>query len=79
MGKTHAYYFSGTGNTLAVARDLANEIHGEAIPIASVDAEETLVSDGQALGIAFPVCYADAPSIIRRLARRVEEPDEAYL
>lgn len=33
---TEIYYFSGTGNSLAVARDIAVRIGGRPIPIPSV-------------------------------------------
>jgi ferredoxin len=79
MRRTQVYYFSGTGNTLAVARALADELHGEAIPMASLEGEETVVTDAQVVGIAFPAYYADAPCIVRRFVRKLKVSDEAYL
>ncbi|MHB1395033.1 MAG: 4Fe-4S binding protein [Clostridia bacterium] len=32
MGKAVVYYFSGTGNSLVIARDIARKINGELIP-----------------------------------------------
>ncbi len=42
--KTIIYYFTGTGNSLAVARDIAEELHDtvEIVPIAKLIKEESI-------------------------------------
>lgn len=53
--KTEIYYFTGTGNSLVVARDLTKELNGELIAIPSVMSKETINIDAEVIGIVFPV------------------------
>jgi len=73
------YYFTGTGNSLAVARGIAERLHGDLIPIASVVDRETIESDADVIGITFPVYYADAPNIVRRLAEKLGDTKGKYI
>lgn len=58
------YYFTGTGNSLAVARRLAREIPGtELCPILGADPRERLTGS---LGIVFPVHMVSVPVPVRR-------------
>jgi len=73
------YYFSGTGNSLAIARLVAERLGGEPIPIASVIDRETIESDASVIGITFPVYYADAPNIVRRFAEKLGNTKGKYI
>jgi len=73
------YYFTGTGNSLAVARLVAERLGGELIPIASVIDRETIESDANVIGITFPVYYADAPNIVRRFAEKLGNTKGKYI
>jgi flavodoxin len=42
VSKVEVYYFSGTGNSLAVARDIAEKIKGKLISIPSVMEKEKI-------------------------------------
>lgn len=48
---TEIYYFSGTGNSLAVARDIAEKMNGKLISIPSVIDKESIATDADAIGI----------------------------
>jgi ferredoxin len=76
---THVYYFSGTGNTLTVAKALASRLDGEAIPIASIVASERIELQADVIGIAFPVYYGDLPNIVRRFARELGPASDRYV
>ncbi len=77
--KTVMYYFSGTGNSLALARDLAAQL-GDArvIPIAG-----TLISgwDEQAdtVGIVFPVYMFGLPLIVADFLKALKVKPGAYI
>ena len=73
------YYFTGTGNSLAVAKGIAERLHGDLIPIASVIDRETIESDANVIGITFPVYYADAPNIVRRFAEKLGSMEGKYI
>lgn len=70
--RTAIYYFTGTGNTLAVARSLASELgNTELVPIASVIQHEPIVVSADAVGIAFPVYFLDIPGIVREFIQKI--------
>ena len=76
------YYFSGTGNSLAVARDIAVKINGDLIPIASVVDQESIRTDAEMVGIVFPVYYVglrNLPLIVQRFAMKLENIDAKYI
>ncbi|BDZ67069.1 hypothetical protein [Methanobacterium ferruginis] len=54
---TEIYYFSGTGNSLAVARDIARKMDGKLIPIASVVNSGPIVTDTDVIGIVFQFIF----------------------
>jgi hypothetical protein len=70
--KTVIYYFTGTGNTLAVARDLAAEL-GETtlVPLRRAMQAGVVTPDADTVGIAFPVHYLDMPAIVREFVCRL--------
>jgi len=57
MNKIEIYYFSGTGNSLVVARDIAEKMNGNLISIPSVMDKESITTDADVIGIVFPVYY----------------------
>ncbi len=65
--KTIIYYFTGTGNTLAVARALADEL-GETklIPLRQAMYYGGFTPEADAVGIAFPVHFLNLPAIVHR-------------
>jgi ferredoxin len=73
---TEIYYFTGTGNSLAVARDIAQRTQGTLTSIPSAMDDEHVATDAQAIGIVFPVYYASLggsgiPHIVERFVRRL--------
>jgi len=74
--KTILYYFSSTGNSLSIARDLASKITGdcEIQNIAQVLSSnpETVKPKADQVGVVFPVYMFTAPLIIRRFFEKLE-------
>lgn len=76
------YYFSGSGNSFAVARDLAQKTGCKLIPIASVIMQEHISTDATVLGIVFPIHNVIAtglPLIVRRFVSKLEKLDSKYI
>ena len=78
--KNTIIYFTGTGNSLAVARLLAADLPGadifsvnELLRRSAVDLETGTC------GFVFPVYCQNAPEIMRRLAHRIQLPASAYV
>jgi flavodoxin len=63
---TKLYYFSGTGNSLVVARDIAAKIDGKLIPIPAVMDKEIIKIDADVLGIFSPTYCMRMPGIVER-------------
>ncbi len=76
---TEIYYFSGTGNSLSVARDIAETTNGKLIPLASLVKQETISTNAEVIGIVFPVYDFKPPPIVLEFIRRLSEIDSKYL
>ena len=76
------FYFTGSGNSLVVARDIAKGLDGRLISISSIIKKETISPDTEAFGIVFPVYYADfggLPLIIERFVKKLDKLDSKYI
>lgn len=78
--KTNIIYFTGTGNSLSIARLLAaklpqadvisvNEMLHESIPLIKTDA----------CGFVFPVYCQDMPEIVKRLVKKLKFDRDTYI
>jgi ferredoxin len=73
------YYFSGTGNSYAVARDIAEKIDAELIPIAKVVPSERVKVPTKVMGIVFPDYHSSLPNIVGRFMDKIESLNDQYL
>jgi ferredoxin/flavodoxin len=73
------YYFSGTGNSLYVARDIAVKTGGTLFPIASTVDSNIIKIDSEIIGIVFPVYYGELPVIIKLFAAKLADIEDKYL
>lgn len=80
--ETEIYYFSGTGNSLSIARDLAKITNGKLIPIASVIGKESIDIKSERFGIVFP-CYLaqqfGIPLIVENFVSRLTNISSKYI
>lgn len=70
--RTLIYYFTGTGNSLAVARDLAGLMDAELVSIAGVDGMVRIRPEADRIGFVFPVYHQGPPMAVRRFVSRME-------
>ena len=82
--KTIIYYFTGTGNTLVIARGLGQELSREAgdtelVPIPSLIHQETVVTCADAVGIAFPVHFIDMPGMVKEFVAKLRFTGRPYI
>ncbi len=76
------YYFSGTGNSLAVARDIAGKTNGKLISIASLMDKESIKTGADVIGMVFPIYYepyGGVPLIVRRFIQKLENISSKYI
>ncbi len=73
------YYFSGTGNSLAVARRLSEALHEKLICIPAVMSQGRIAGEGDLIGIVYPVYNHIVPFIIKRFVERLDLPKGKYV
>lgn len=73
------YYFTGTGNSLTVAKEISNKTNAKLIPIASQMERESVAVQADNIGIVFPVYYADIPTIIKRFVEKLQNIQNKYI
>lgn len=81
---TEIFYFSATGNSLAVARDIALKTNGKLTPIPSMMDKESIKTDADVVGIVFPVYYASLggngiPLIVGEFVRKLDDIGSKYV
>lgn len=65
------YYFTGTGNSYAVAREVAAACDGVLQPIAALDGAGEIVPAADKVGVVCPVYYGDLPPMVQRFLARL--------
>lgn len=73
------YYFSGSGNSFAVARDIADGIDAELISIAAAIRSEKVKVSAEVVGIVFPDYQSSLPNIVKRFINKVEGLQGKYV
>ena len=73
------YYFSGTGNSLYVAKDIAAKTGGTLFPIASIMDCDVIKIDAEVIGMVFPVYYNELPLIIKRFTEKLDNIEHKYI
>ena len=79
--KTEIYYFSGTGNSLYIARKLNGALAhpGELLPIAWYKGEAVVCSEADTIGIVYPIYMGEPPDIVKKFARKLSADNAAYV
>src|SRR5690554_8237271 len=82
MMRIKIYYFSGTGNSFVVAKDIANKIKADLISIPTVMNMDRIQIDAESIGIIFPSYIAPlvgAPLIIERFVKRIANIESIHI
>ena len=78
--KVTIYFFTGTGNSLKIAKDLAEKLKdSELIPIAKVWQMENLISTSEKVGFIFPLYYFGLPKIIHEFVNKLDLSESNYI
>jgi len=74
------YYFSGTGNSLAVARDIAEKTRGNLKSIPAVMRKERIETDADTVGVVFPVQgIVRIPNMVERFVEKLNDISSKYI
>jgi len=77
---TEIYYFSGTGNSLNVAKELQKRIpEAKLIPIIGLADKETVTSSGETVGFVFPHYASSLPKLVRAFIEKLDLGSAGYL
>jgi ferredoxin len=77
---TEIYYFSGTGNSLHVARELQRRMPGTRLtPIVNLLDVDPVKTSAEAVGFVFPQYASLAPRIVERFIKRLNLDSAKYL
>jgi formate hydrogenlyase subunit 6/NADH:ubiquinone oxidoreductase subunit I/flavodoxin len=77
---TEIYYFSGTGNSLYVARELQKRIpETNLIPIVSLLNQDVIEIKGETLGFVFPIHYTAIPIPVKMFIKKLDLKSTKYV
>jgi NAD-dependent dihydropyrimidine dehydrogenase PreA subunit len=79
MSGTEIYYFSGTGNSFAVGRDLATKLDGKLTSMLSLAKQDTVDTDAEVVGFVFPFYDFRAPEIVDDFVKKIRNIDSKYV
>ena len=78
--KTTILYFSSTGNSLAIAKSLADELNNAQIKsIKNLLNSGNFIIDSEVIGIVTPVYCKDTPNIVKELLKKLELKNAQYI
>ncbi len=70
-------YFSGTGNSMAISRQLAERLGEQVMPLSRAVARD--LSQERRIGLVFPCYWFNAPRAVTELLPRLQLPKDAYV
>jgi Pyruvate/2-oxoacid:ferredoxin oxidoreductase delta subunit/flavodoxin len=73
------YYFSGTGNSYAVAKDLSVKIQAKLIPVASLIDKTSIDTDAEVIGFVFPIYDFKPPRLIIEFVKKLKNIGSKYI
>ncbi len=72
-GKNVIYYYSGTGNTLSVARQVAEKLgNTDVISIYNLQDDAKVPEEYERVGICSATCFIEPPRIVKEICERLE-------
>jgi ferredoxin len=80
MGKVEIYYFSGTGNSLYVTKELQKRIpESNLIPIVSLLKRHVIETNGDTVGFVFPIHGMTIPIPVKKFIKKLDLKSTKYI
>jgi ferredoxin len=77
---TEIYYFSGTGNSLHVAKELQKRLpEANLIPIVSLKDKDVIKTNGDTVGFIFPIHFMTVPVIVKNIIKKLDLKSAKYI
>ncbi len=71
--RTVIYYYSGTGNSLSVAKQVAEKLgHTDLISIYKLQEDAKVPEEYSRVGICTPTCFIQPPAIVKKVCENME-------
>jgi ferredoxin len=78
--KTTIFYFSGTGNSLKVAKDIANKLKNcDLVPIASIIDMDCIANKSEKVGFISPLYAFGLPDLMIKFVEKINLPNAKYI
>jgi len=80
MSNVEIYYFSGTGNSLHVAKELQKRIpETDLIPIVSLLNKDVIETNGETIGFVFPIYLTAIPVPVKDFIKKLDLKSTKYI
>lgn len=77
---TEIYYFSGTGNSLHVAKELQKRIpETRLVPMVSLLNQDVIETKGETVGFVFPIHFMTVPLNIKSIIKKLDLTSAKYI
>jgi ferredoxin/flavodoxin len=73
------YFFTGTGNSLWLAKKVKQHTSAKLIPIASTLDEDSINIKEEIVGIIVPVYYGDLPNVVKDFLKKLRKIENKYI
>ncbi len=78
--ETTIFYFSATGNSLSLSRNLANELGNcEVVSMAKAIQNNTVKENSAKVGFIFPVYAWGMPRMVEEFVQKIQIPESSYV
>jgi len=78
--KTNIYYFSGTGNSLHMAKCLKEKLdESELIPLAGLVKQNSIKATSEKVGFIFPVYNYGIPNVVHNFVEKIDLSNTKYI
>lgn len=79
MTKSTIYYFSGTGNSFVVAKDIAVGLNSDLVSIPKKILSKRYIIESEVVGFVFPDYHSDIPNIVKRFLKNISSLQNKYV
>ena len=79
MQSKEIYYFTGSGNSLAVAKTLAKKLKAKLIPIAALIKQSHYEIKAECIGFVFPLYHFKPPRIVENFIKKSKGLQSKYI
>lgn len=78
--KTTIFYYSGTGNSLKIAKDISDKLeNSKLVPVAKFWQQDSIIPQSEKVGLVFPLYFMGCPSIIHDFLSKLAFNEVKYI